>query len=168
MPSVKAAIDRQKSSAAASGDLVSKVGAVSANNDFWFITLVPLSEFSGTVPDPNLSGAMRNNMMTAIKQASGGIRFGNPVQLSAEAITRSEKDAQSLVDVVKFVVGMLQMNRQQNATAGQVATLLDKLDCKTAGNVMTLSLAIPEQQLEQMIDNMTRPAPKKVTPQANE
>jgi hypothetical protein len=86
------------------------------------------------------------------------------VQLSAEAITRSEKDAQALVDVVKFVVGMLQMNRQQNATAGQVASLLDTLDCKTAGNVMTLSLAIPEQQLEQMIESMTRP--RSATPKA--
>lgn len=169
--SVKAAIDREKSAAAASGELITKVGLVSTNNDFWFVTLVPLSEFSGTVPDPNVSGAMRNNMLTAINQASGGIRFGDTVKLSAEAITRSDKDAQALVDVVKFVVGMLQMNRQNNATAGQVANLLDTLDCKTAGNVMTLSLAIPEQQLEQMIDSMqqqSRAARKRTPPQANE
>jgi len=49
---------------------------------------------------------------------------------------------------------MIQLNRQNNPAAGQVATLLDNLDCKTAGNVTTLSLAIPEQQLEQMLDMM--------------
>ncbi|MBZ5611223.1 MAG: hypothetical protein LAP38_23425 [Acidobacteriia bacterium] len=170
LPSVKGAIDRQKSSAAASGQLVAKVGSVSAKNDFWFVTLVPLSEFAGTMPDPNVSGAMRNNMLTAVNQASGGIRFGDTVTLSAEAITRSDKDAQALVDVVKFVVGMLSMNRQDNAAAGQVASLLDTLDCKTTGNVMTLSLAIPERQLEQMIESMEQPsrAPrKKAAPQAN-
>lgn len=170
LPSVKSAIDRQTSHAADSSQLITKVGMVSAKNDFWFVTLVPLSEFAGNMPDPNLSGAMRTNMLTAVNQASGGIRFGDTVTLSAEAITRSDKDAQALVDVVKFVVGMLSMNRQNNATAGQVASLLDALDCKTAGNVMTLSLAIPERQLEQMIDSMQQPASaprKKAAPQAN-
>jgi hypothetical protein len=106
------------------------------------------------MPDPNLSGAMKGNLLAAINEASGGIRFGSTITISAEATTRSEKDAQALVDVVKFVAGMVQLNRQNNQTAGQVASLLDTLDCKTAGNVTTLSLAIPEQQLEQMVDMM--------------
>ena len=168
--SVKAAITRQRSNAPAPSDLIKKVGDVSAKNDFWFVTLVPLSEFAGAMPDPNVGSAMRGNVLTGINQASGGIRFGDTVTISAEAITRSEKDAQALVDVVKFVVSMLQMNRQNNAAAGQVASLLDALDTKTAGNVMTMSLAIPEQQLEQMLNSLERPnppAPKKAAPQAN-
>ena len=106
------------------------------------------------MPDPNLSGAMKGNLLAAINEASGGIRFGGTVNIFAEAITRSEKDAQALVDVVKFVAGMVQLNRQNNPAAGQVATLLDTLDCKTAGNITTISLAIPELQLEQMLDTM--------------
>jgi hypothetical protein len=154
LASVKAAIERQKSSAAPSSQLLAKVRDLSAKNDFWFVTLVPVSEFAGAMPDPNLSGAMKGNLLAAINEASGGIRFGDTVTISAEAITRSEKDAQALVDVVKFVAGMVQLNRQNNAAAGQVATLLDTLDCKTAGNVTTVSLAIPEQQLEQMLEMM--------------
>lgn len=97
---------------------------------------------------------MKGNLLAAISEASGGVRFGDIVNISAQAVTRSEKDAQALVDVVKFVAGMVQLNRQNNAAAGQVATLLDTLDCKTAGNVTTVSLAIPEQQLEQMLEMM--------------
>jgi len=123
------------------------------------------------MPDPNLSGAMKGNLLAAINEASGGIRFGDTVTISAEALTRSEKDAQALVDVVKFVAGMIQLNRQNNPAAGQVATLLDTLDCKTAGNVTTISLSIPEQQLEQMLDvlrQQNRQARKKpAAPQGN-
>jgi hypothetical protein len=154
LASVQAAIQRKKSGTPPSGQLMAKVGPLSANNDFWFVTLVPVSEFAGAMPDPNLSSAMKGNLLAAINEASGGIRFGSTITISAEAITRSEKDAQALVDVVKFVAGMVQLNRQNNQTAGQVASLLDTLDCKTAGNVTTLSLAIPEQQLEQMVDMM--------------
>jgi hypothetical protein len=171
LPSVKAAIERQKSAAAPSNQLLSKVNDLASKNDFWFVTLVPVSEFAGAMPDPNLSGAMKGNLLAAINEASGGIRFGNTVNISAEAITRSEKDAQALVDVVKFVAGMVQLNRQNNPAAGQVATLLDTLDCKTAGNVTNISLAIPEQQLEQMLEMMRQQShqarKKPAAPQGN-
>jgi hypothetical protein len=172
LPSVQAAIQRRKSGAPPSGQLLAKVRDLSAKNDFWFVTLVPVSEFAGAMPDPNLSSAMKGNLLAAINEASGGIRFGDTVTISAEALTRSDKDAQALVDVVKFVAGMIQLNRQNNPAAGQVATLLDTLDCKTAGNVTTISLAIPEQQLEQMLDMLrqqNRQAHKKpAAPQGND
>jgi hypothetical protein len=149
--SVKAAIDRKQSKAPADSNVLSKAQQVSANNDFWFVTLVPLSNFSGSIP--NLGGAMQGNLFAAINQASGGVRFGDTVNISAEAVTRSEKDAQALVDVVKFFAGLVQLNRQQNPTAGQVATLLDTLQTSTSGNTTTISLAIPEQQLEQLLNS---------------
>jgi hypothetical protein len=171
LASVQAAIGRQKSAAAPSNQLLAKVNDLSSKNDFWFVTLVPVSEFADAMPDPNLSGAMKGNLLAAINEASGGIRFGDTVNISAEAITRSEKDAQALVDVVKFVAGMVQLNRQNNAAAGQVATLLDTLDCKAAGNVTTISLGIPELQLEQMIDMMRQQShearKKPAPPQSN-
>jgi hypothetical protein len=171
LASVQAAIGRQKSAAAPSNQLLAKVNDLSSKNDFWFATLVPVSEFAGAMPDPNLSGAMKGNLLAAINEASGGIRFGDTVNISAEAITRSEKDAQALVDVVKFVAGMVQLNRQNNAAAGQVATLLDSLDCKATGNVTTISVGIPEVQLEQMIDMMRQQShethKKPASPQSN-
>jgi hypothetical protein len=172
--SVKAAIQRKQNNAEASSDLVGKVKDLSAKNDFWFVTLVPLSEFALDMPDPNLGGAMRGNTLSAINEARGGVRFGATVTISADVVTRSDKDALALVDVVKFLVGMLQLNRQDNPVAGQVSTLLDPLETKTAGNVMSMSLAVPEQQLERLFNNVGRSgrpatpaAPKKNPPQGN-
>jgi len=155
--SVKAAIQRKKSGAEASSDLLEKVKDVSAKNDFWFVTLVPLSEFDLALPNPTANGAMHGNMLTAINQASGGIRFGEMVTISANVVARSDKDALALVDVVKFLVSMLQLNRQNDAVAGQVSGMLDPLETKTSGNVMSLSLAVPEQQLERLFNNVARP-----------
>jgi hypothetical protein len=164
--SVQAAIDRKQSNAPTDSAVFSKAQQVSANNDFWFVTLVPLSNFSGAIPDANLSGAMQGNLFAAINQASGGIRFGDTVTLSAEAVTRSEKDAQALVDVVKFFAGLVQLNKQNNAAAGQVATLLDTLQTSATGNTTTISLAIPEQQLEQLL-NSAQPHTRKASLQIN-
>src|ERR1019366_5600175 len=96
---------------------------------------------------------MQGNLFAAINQASGGLRFGDTVTISAEAVTRSEKDAQALVDVVKFFAGLVQLNKQNNPAAGQVATLPDSLQASASGNTTTISLAIPEQQLEQLLNS---------------
>ena len=75
---------------------------------------------------------------------------------------------------MKFVVGMLQQNRQSNGVAGQVSGMLDPLETKTEGNTMSMSLAIPEEQLERLFNNVARPGrtapdptPRKPAPQRN-
>jgi hypothetical protein len=169
LASVKAAIQRKQSGAAPTGDLLGKVRDLSAKNDFWFVTTVPISEFAGAIPNPNLSGAMKGDLLAAIHQASGGIRFGDTVTISGEAITRSDKDAQALADVFRFLAGLIQLNSENNKVAGQVSTLLDTMDLKTSGNVMSMSLAIPEQQLEQLLNSMhqERNQAHKKPPQSN-
>jgi hypothetical protein len=169
LASVKAAIQRKQSAASPTGDLLGKVHDLSAKNDFWFVTTVPISEFAGAMPNPNLSGAMKGDLLAAIHQASGGIRFGETVTISGEAVTRSDKDAQALVDVFRFLAGLIQLNSDNNKVAGQVSTLLDTMDLKTSGNVMTMSLAIPEQQLEQLLNSLhqERNQAHKKPPQSN-
>jgi hypothetical protein len=168
LASVQTAIQQWKGAAAANRSLLDKVNQVSGNEDFWFVTLVPLSGFPAGLPRAANPGA--GNMFAAVNQLSGGIHFGDTVTLSAEAVARSDKDAQALADVLKFAAGMLQLNRQSNPAAGQIATLLDRLDTKTAGNVTTFSLAVPEQQLEQLFASARPPAPRtrlKARPQVN-
>jgi hypothetical protein len=164
LSSVKAAIARKQTGAQASGKLASKVREVSGKNDFWFVTLVPVSEFAGAMPDPTISSALEGDLLQAVSEASGGIRFGDNVTISGQAVTRSDKDAAALVDVFRFVANLLQMNREKDATVNQLAGTLGGLDLKTAGNVMTMSLAIPEKQLEQLFKSFRQ---GKKTPQAN-
>jgi len=169
--SVKSAIQRQRANTPLPAKLRGKIQALSAKNDFWFATLVPISEFAGVMPDPNLSSAMKGNLLGAVHEASGGIRFGDTVNISGEAVTRSDKDAQALEDVFRFVAGLIQGGRQNDATAGQIANWVDTMDLQTKANVMTVSLAIPEKQLEQMLNTMRqetqRPRKKPAAPQIN-
>jgi hypothetical protein len=165
--SVKTSIHRQPSNAAAVAKLIGYVRALCSKIELCFFTLVPISEFAGAMPNAQLSSAMKGNLLAAVHEASGGIRFGDTVTLSGEAVTRSDKDALALVDVFKFIAGMVQMNRENDKTVGQMASLLDSMDLKTKDNVMNMSLTIPEKQLEQMLELLRlegRQARKKATP----
>ncbi|MBV8818685.1 MAG: hypothetical protein JO022_10045 [Acidobacteriaceae bacterium] len=132
---------------------LSKVQTLSAANDFWFLTLVPVSEFAALMPDPNLGQAMNGKLFQAINQVSGGMKFGDNVQVRMQAICRSEKDAAALADVVRFIVGLIQSNKPPNGTApGQVSTLLDNLNLSTTGSTTNIALTVPEATLEQIFD----------------
>ncbi len=154
--SVKATIERFQSKADGS-HLADQVKSVSGAYDFWFRTLVPVSEFAGLMPDPNIGQAMNTQLFQAISQASGGVKFGVNVQFGVQAVTRSEKDAQALVDVVRFIAGMIQTSPNKSPAAGQVSTLVDSMNLSAAGNVMTMSLMIPETQVESMLDQARAP-----------
>lgn len=148
--SVKTTIQRFQTKASGA-NLATQVKNLSASYDFWFLTLVPLSEFSAVMPDPNMGQAMQGNLFKAISQASGGLKFGANVQFQMQAVARSEQDAKSLADVVRFIGGLIQTNKGKSSTAGTVSTLVDSMTLTTAGNVMTMALSIPETQLEQLL-----------------
>jgi len=168
--SVEAAIQRGKTKAPASSSLLDKVAQVSINNDFWFVTLAPISQFAAALPDPNLSSALNGNVLAAINQLSGAVRFGDTVTISVEAVARTDKDAQALADVLKFAASLVQLNSQNNPASSQIAALLNTLDSSTAGNTTTISLAVPEQQLEQLLVTVRQqghPIRKKASRQLN-
>ncbi len=146
---VTAALTRRASSTPTSSSLSGQVEQLSAANDFWFLTLAPLSQIANAVPDPSVSNAFQNGaMFQAVTQASGGLHFGDNIVLSADAVTRSDKDAQSLQDVVRFLVSMIQANNQANAMSQQLSSMLSSLTLSTTANIMHLSMSIPEAQME--------------------
>ena len=156
--SVKAVIDRYKSSPVAQAALAGKVKGLSAKYDFWFTTLAPISEFAGVMPDEGLGQAMKGNLFQSIQQATGGLKFGANVQFSMEAVARSDKDASALVDVVRFLAEMIQNNRGKNGVSPEISTLVDTMSVNATGNVMTMVLTIPEPTLEKMFES---PRPRK-------
>lgn len=147
---VKSALDRRTSAASLDPKLVAKIQEVSNKYDAWMVSLAPVSTFAGHMPDKNLNGALKGDVMQGIEMTSGGVSFGSTVNLYAEAVTRSEKDAQALMDVAKFLTGMIQLNRDK-AEVQQIASLLDTLDLKVSSNTVSMSLAIPEANLEKMV-----------------
>jgi hypothetical protein len=49
---------------------------------------------------------------------------------------------------------MLQSNRQKSQMAGAMASLLDTLNLSTNANVTQVALALPEAQVEQLINSL--------------
>jgi len=148
--SVKAAIDRRGSGVGIDSKLASKVSEVSSKYDAWMVSIAPMSDFAGKLPDARMNGAINGEMVQGIQQASGGVLFGSTIQFGGEAVTRSEKDASALVDVVKFLAGMVQLNRDK-PDAAKLAGILDTLVLSSTANTMTISLSIPESDLEQLM-----------------
>jgi hypothetical protein len=150
---VKAAIDRsQAGETGLPAAVMTKVQELSAANDAWFMTTGPVTSFfDGKMADPNLDTAMKGNLLQAVLQANGGVKFGtDTVRISGEALTRSDKDASALADVIRFIAGLVQLNKDKDPQAQKIATLLDTLQLTTEASTMKVSLTIPENLIEQL------------------
>jgi hypothetical protein len=143
---VKGAIDRYIAKATYSTALGQKAQQVSAANQAWFVTLTPLSDFlGGKLGGTNLNGVSQNNLLQSVTQASGGVNFGSAtVIVTGDAVTSSAQNAQSLVDVLKFLVSMIPSNDPK------IASLASGASFSVVGTTAHLSLTLSEQQLEQL------------------
>jgi hypothetical protein len=163
--SVKAAIGRYRSRTKPGDDLQKKMQAASqdasgAPNDVWFVTLAPLSEFAPKAPEGSPGGAPKN--MTAfqtVQQASGGVRFtADNVRLAAQLVMRSDKDAQAMADVIRFLVTIVQAHRERDPATGNLTSLLDTVTLSANANVTQVALALPEAQVEQLLNALQQHA----------
>jgi hypothetical protein len=145
---VKGAIDRYIAyiahPVANSTPLAQKAQQVSAANQAWFATLTPLSDFlGGKLGGTNLNGLSQNNLLQSVTQASGGVNFASAtVTVTGDAVASSAQNAQSLVDVLKFLVSMLPGNDPKLATVAGAAAF------SVIGTTAHLSLTLSEQQVE--------------------
>jgi len=136
------------------------IESVGADNDAWFA-----STHSGAYLARHMEHELHQQVsgsqaVQSIRQASGGIRFGDTVTLTLDAKTRSPQDAVSLVDVARFFTSMVQMQRQHDPRAAIVATALDKMVLTTDGDSMHVSVSLSEKDIEQLaqLGSEDRPA----------
>ncbi|MGH9632410.1 MAG: hypothetical protein ACRD7E_29240 [Bryobacteraceae bacterium] len=148
---VKAAIERRNNPAPLNSKMAAKVSEVSGMYDAWFVSQVPVSEVApeGT-SNRQVDDAMKSGALRSIEETSGGLRFGTTIEIAGEAVTTTEKDATALADVIRFLAGMVQLNRQ-NPEMGKLAGLLESLELSTEANRMKVSLSVPQADLEEIL-----------------
>jgi hypothetical protein len=154
---VRKAIDSRSVGNGLDPALLAKAIDVGSRNDIWFATNSPAS--LGKMPAPGMPNGVNGQMLQAVVQASGGVKFaGSNLQISGEAVMRSDKDATALADVCRFFAGMAQLN-SNDPKAAKAADMLKGLDLQTVNNVFKLGLTLSEADIEQFLPaKSSRPA----------
>ncbi len=154
-PSVEAAIDRKSAPTAISSALAVAVNLASTTEDAWFVTMAPPSQFQ-----PRPAGAQEPSpfaILDTVMQANGGVKLGANVVVTVNAICKNAQDAATLAETVKSLTGLAgSMGTSKDSGQAAVAAVLKSLSITSSGATATLSLSIPEQQVEQMIQTKSK------------
>lgn len=145
---VRQAIDHKNG---APGSLPAEVGKLvndwSAKNHAWFVSVAPLRELG--VGTPGNDRLLPNGIPTdAVLQARAGVHFGAVIDISGEAIARSDKDAEALADVLRFFRSAVRLNSDK-PEASELVKIADSMKVSTSGANMSFSLSVPDEQLQQ-------------------
>jgi hypothetical protein len=158
---VKEAIDRRAANGPGlNAEMAAKVAEWSAKNDAWFVSSPALSEVGVAAPDSNNRVIPGGVQLDAVRQAYAGVRFGSILEINAEALMRSDKDATAMTDVARFLVTMIRMNADKRGME-ELILIADSMQVSATGTTFKFSIAIPESQLEKMLEEKkTRRAEK--------
>jgi len=167
LASVKAAVDRSTAVNSISPALAAQVQALSASQDAWSISLASLSALMPGSANTGAAGTGANVMASQalglvknIQSCSAGLVFGANVQFTAQAVADTPQDASALGDVIKMVTSLAAMGAASNKDAAAIAQLLQSLQITTTGATVNLSAAIPESQVEALLNSALKPNSK--------
>lgn len=149
-PSVKAALAGRAGAASGLDPAVAaKLRAVRASHHFWILTTAPLSDLAKNAPPEAFGGALQGDAVKSIRQVSGGLTFGPRLLIAFEVVTLTEKDATGMADGLKMLIGLA----TSGDSAKQFTPLLQTLELRADGNIMKLSLSIPEEDLIKLVQS---------------
>ncbi len=164
--SMRRAIDGNGAGAGPDAKLRARISQAERNYDFWFATTAPLAEMAGPNAAAGELGAavMQGELLKAVEQMSGGIKLGTDLVFGIEAVTRSDKDAAALTDVIRFFAGMAQASAQKDPKTAQSLGFLNQLKMSTQGNLAQISLTIPGAELNKVMQQALSTAMRQVAP----
>jgi hypothetical protein len=147
---VKMALDRRTTSGAAvPAALLAKINDWSGKYDAWFVANGPLGPSASKMG--TLNGAA-NLSVDSIQEAAAGARFRTDIEVAAETMMRSPQDATALADVIRFLASMVRTNAGKNGVDENAIKVLDTLQVTTAGPIARISLTVPEESLEKVLE----------------
>jgi len=142
--SVKGAIDRQTAPATLPAALLVKVNQLSTTEDAWGISEVPPPVIHPAANAPNTPN-IPTTVFQNIQQATGGVKLGSQVVITAELQADRAQNATALANVLQFLLNLAEMHAQQNPQAG---TVLKSTNIAANGNLVNVSLNVPEAEAE--------------------
>lgn len=163
LASVKAAIDRSTGSNSIDPALAVTVNQLSASEDEWLASSISIgsllpakipSATPGTNPIATLLPLLKN-----VQSFNGGVKFGDTVAVTGEAVTSSSQNAAALDAVIKLgmlMAGSASANAAGNPQIAAAIQLLQTLQVSANGPAVDLVLSIPEAQIESIVNS--RPA----------
>lgn len=150
---VKAAIDRHSGATALPASLVSQIKSLSASEDAWFVSIIPVASLLGPnsgVVAPGL-GANTNTQLNIAKQiqsANGGVKFGASVSFKGTATTDTAQNATNLAGMLQLVANMLQLQASQNP---QAAAIGKALTVTNSGTNVNVAITLPQDQFQKLM-----------------
>jgi hypothetical protein len=132
--------------------LQQRMEIASNGNEAWFASVVPGTEIPAQAKFGPEGESINGTVLQSITQTSGAVHSAaNGLNFKLDAVTRSDRDAQSLSDVIRFFAGMVQMQAQNQPQAALLVPSLDAMRLTTIGNETHVSLSIPEATVEQLM-----------------
>jgi len=148
LASVKAAIDRRAGGPTIPAALAAQVSQLSSAEDAWIISTVAPSTLRPPAAVAGAAGVNLQNAVQNIQSASGGVKFGSVVVVTAQAQSDTPQDAASLGAVLQLLASMAQLSAAQHPEAAAVA---QSLAVTTQGSTVKITLSVPEDQIQQLV-----------------
>jgi hypothetical protein len=109
-------------------------------------------------------------MFSSIQTSSGGIKFGDNIVITGQAVANNAANATSMANVLQAVVSLASMAGTQagagtqNSQLASLAGILQGLKVTASGVSINLALSIPETQIESILNSMKTLAKPAVKP----
>jgi hypothetical protein len=164
LASVKAALDRAGSVNSVSPALAARVQTLSTTEDAWTVSLASMASLlPGAVGSKDSTVTQTLGLVKNIQTSSGGVKFGDNIELTGQAVADTPQNAAALADVVRMLAGLVSMSAGQNPEIGAAAQLLQTMKVSTDGAAVNITASVPEAQVEALIKLASGP---KVAPAA--
>jgi hypothetical protein len=161
---VKAALDRSQGANSIDSALAAEVASLSANQDEWVVSSVPLASLlPASNSTPTGPAAQVLQVLKGVQSFNGGVKFGSTIQATAQAQETDANNAAALGAVVKLLIALASTNSSANPQLGAVLPLIQNVQISTEGAAVNLALAIPEDQVEAVLTNLPQ-HPKQTSP----
>jgi hypothetical protein len=162
LASVKAAIDRNGGPAVSiDPTLAAKMNQLSSTEDQWLVSIAPVASLipAGVTPASTPQGPVAQvlPLLKSVQSFDGGVKLGNTIAITGEAIANNPKNAQALQAVVNLGLALVSsLNTSKDPHMAELVQLLQTIQTSVDGSTVNLALSIPESQVETLVNSLPR------------